>query len=156
MFSEPTLPHAKVARSRLSSGTAKNRLRCTHLRALAAGTFPEIGSWAECLRRSSRCDALKAACTCDSRCRHRLASAVEFQMPSSRVCGGSLFPQEGCPLPRYGRVGQERDANDFGVCVAGPVRCTPHESPQSDPCGEYSENPMRVLRVSHESTQSTP
>jgi hypothetical protein len=38
------------------------------------------------------------------------------------MCGGSLFPQEGCPLTRYGREGQDKDANDFGVCVAGPVR----------------------------------
>jgi hypothetical protein len=38
------------------------------------------------------------------------------------VCGGSLFPQDGCPLARHGREGQDKDANDFGVCVAGPVR----------------------------------
>ena len=43
-------------------------------------------------------------------------------MPSPRVRGGSLFPQEGCPLARYGREGQDKDASDFGVCVAGPVR----------------------------------
>jgi hypothetical protein len=40
----------------------------------------------------------------------------------ARMCGCSLFPQEGCPLVRYGREGQNKDANDFGVCVAGPVR----------------------------------
>ncbi len=39
---------------------------------------------------------------------------------SGRRC--SLFPQEGCPLARYGREGQDKDANGFGVCVAGPVR----------------------------------
>ncbi len=39
---------------------------------------------------------------------------------SGRRC--SLFPQEGCPLARYGREGQDKDASDFGVCVAGPVR----------------------------------
>jgi hypothetical protein len=41
------------------------------------------------------------------------------------VCGGSLFPQEGCPLARHGRESQDKVANDFGVCVAGPVRRTP-------------------------------
>jgi hypothetical protein len=104
----------------------------------------------------------------DSRCRHRLASAVELQMPSSRVCGGgSLFRQEGCPLQRYGRVGQDRDANDFGVCVAGPacptpnenILLVPHVSAQNTPCARgshqgsqstpsgYYEYPMRVLTV---------
>ena len=33
-----------------------------------------------------------------------------------------LFPQEGCPLARDGREGQDKDANDFGRCVPGPVR----------------------------------
>ena len=49
-------------------------------------------------------------------------SALELPTPraSGRRC--SLFPQEGCPLTRYGREGQDKDANDFGVCVAGPVR----------------------------------
>jgi hypothetical protein len=134
----------------LSGAKTADRLGFQYLRALAAGTLPEIGLWAECLRHSSRCDALKAACTCDSRCRHRLGSAVALQMPNSRVCGGgSLFPQEGCPLQRYGRVGQDRDANDFGVCLAGPVCPTPNEnillvphvSAQSTPC-EISEYPM--------------
>jgi hypothetical protein len=40
----------------------------------------------------------------------------------ARMCGGSLFPQEGCPLARYGREGQDQSASDFGACVAGPVR----------------------------------
>jgi hypothetical protein len=39
-----------------------------------------------------------------------------------RVCVGSVFPQEGCPLARFDRVGQDNTASDFGVCVAGPVR----------------------------------
>jgi uncharacterized membrane protein len=49
-------------------------------------------------------------------------SALEPATPraSGRRC--SLFPQEGCPLARHGREGQDKDANDFGVCVAGPVR----------------------------------
>ena len=52
-------------------------------------------------------------------------SALEPATPraSRRRC--SLFPQEGCPLARHGREGQDKDANDFGVCVAGPVRRTP-------------------------------
>ena len=50
----------------------------------------------------------------------RLPSSRRCRAP--RVCGCSLFPQEGCPLLRYGREGQDPDANDFGVCVAGPVR----------------------------------
>jgi hypothetical protein len=49
-------------------------------------------------------------------------SAREPALPraSGRRC--SLFPQEGCPLARHGREGQEKDASDFGMCVAGPVR----------------------------------
>ncbi len=52
-----------------------------------------------------------------------MAASPEPPMPSpARLCGGSLFPQEGCPLTRHGREGQDKDANDFGECVAGPVR----------------------------------
>ena len=51
--------------------------------------------------------------------------ALESSTPSSRVFGCSLFPQEGCPLARYERGGQDKVANDYGVCVAGPVRRTP-------------------------------
>ncbi len=52
------------------------------------------------------------------------ASALErFDAePAPHVCGGSLFPQEGCPLARNGREGQNSTAFDFGVCKAGPVR----------------------------------
>jgi hypothetical protein len=50
------------------------------------------------------------------------ASALERFDAEPGICGGSLFPQEGCPLARHGREGQDKDANDFGVCVAGPVR----------------------------------
>ncbi len=51
--------------------------------------------------------------------------ALEPSTPIASGCRCSLFPQEGCPLARYGREGQNKDANDFGVCVAGPVRRTP-------------------------------
>jgi hypothetical protein len=50
------------------------------------------------------------------------ASALEPATPRASGRGCSLFPQEGCPLARYGREGQDKTANDFGVCVAGPVR----------------------------------
>jgi hypothetical protein len=46
---------------------------------------------------------------------------------SSRALGRcslsvSLFPQGGCPLARYARIGQDRDTNNFGMCEPGPVR----------------------------------
>jgi hypothetical protein len=50
------------------------------------------------------------------------ASALERFDAEPRMCGGSLFPQEGCPLARHGREGQDQNASDFGVCVAWPVR----------------------------------
>jgi hypothetical protein len=34
----------------------------------------------------------------------------------------SLFPQDGCLLARSSRVGQNDTANNFGVCMPGPVR----------------------------------
>ncbi len=49
-------------------------------------------------------------------------SALKPPALSLRMCGGSLYPQEGCALARHGREGQDKDTNDFGVCVAGPVR----------------------------------
>jgi hypothetical protein len=49
-------------------------------------------------------------------------SALEPATPRASCRRCSLFPQEGCPLARYGREGQDKDTNDFGVCVAGPVR----------------------------------
>ena len=52
----------------------------------------------------------------------RSVSALDPETPTASCCRCSLFPQEGCPLARYGREGQNKDANDFGVCVAGPVR----------------------------------
>jgi hypothetical protein len=52
-----------------------------------------------------------------------LGSALEPRAPG--VYGCSLFPQEGCPLVRYGREGQDKVANDFGVCKAWPVRRMP-------------------------------
>ena len=82
----------------------------------AAGNCLEIGSRAECRRRSSRCASLNS---CTHRRRPLLLSR---RCRAPRVCGCSLFPQEGCPLARYGREGQDPAANDFGVCVAGPVR----------------------------------
>ncbi len=50
------------------------------------------------------------------------ACALEPATPraSGRRC--SLFPQEGCPLARHSREGHDEDADDFGVCVAWPVR----------------------------------
>ena len=38
------------------------------------------------------------------------------------MCCRSLFPQEGCPLERHGRVGQSKAANDFGECKPWTVR----------------------------------
>ena len=49
-------------------------------------------------------------------------SALEPATPRASCRRCSLFPQEGCPLARHGRECQDKDANDFGVCVAGPVR----------------------------------
>jgi hypothetical protein len=49
-------------------------------------------------------------------------SALELPTPRASCRRCSLFPQDGCPLVRHGREGQDKDANDFGVCVAGPVR----------------------------------
>ncbi len=49
-------------------------------------------------------------------------SALELATPRASCRRCSLFPQEGCPLARHGREGQDKAANDFGVCVAGPVR----------------------------------
>ena len=46
---------------------------------------------------------------------------ANWQCPSLSCCC-SLYPQEGCPLARYGREGQDKNANSFGVCVPGPVR----------------------------------
>ena len=51
-----------------------------------------------------------------------LGSALNPATPRASCRRCSLFPQEGCPLARYGRESQDKDANDFGVCVAGPVR----------------------------------
>ncbi len=52
-------------------------------------------------------------------------SALEPATPTASGRGCSLFPQEGCPLARYRREGQDQAADDFGVCVAEPVRRTP-------------------------------
>ncbi len=52
-------------------------------------------------------------------------SALEPATPRASCRRCSLIPQEGCPLARHGRDGQDKHASDFGVCVAGPVRRTP-------------------------------
>ncbi len=52
-------------------------------------------------------------------------SVSDLEPARACYCRCSLFPQEGCPLARHGREGQDKDANDFGVCVAGPVRRLP-------------------------------
>jgi hypothetical protein len=94
----------------MSASASLRRSRC------AAGGWSEIGSRAECRHRSSRCASLYS-------CTHRRRSLLSTrQCRASRMCGCSLFPQEGCPLARHGREGQDQDASDFGVCVAGPVR----------------------------------
>ena len=69
-----------------------------------------------------------------------LGSALNPATPRASCRRCSLFPQEGCPLARYGRESQDKDANDFGVCVAGPVRplvavpiCPSLQHAQKDP-----------------------
>jgi hypothetical protein len=86
------------------------------------------------------------------------ASALEPATPraSCRVC--SLFPQEGCPLARHGREGQDKDASDFGVCVAGPVRplvAVPlgpslphaHKAPAHKPTHAHRRETDREIRI---------
>ena len=82
----------------------------------AAGSCLEIGSKADCRRRTSQCASLHS-CTHRRRC-----LLLTRRCRALRMCGCSLFPQEGCPLARHGREGQDKTASDFGVCVAGPVR----------------------------------
>ena len=94
----------------MSGSASLRKSRC------AAGSYLEIGSRAECRRRSSQC----APPDSSTHRRRFLPSTRRCRAP--RVCGGSLFPQEGCPLARHGREGQDPAASDFGVCVAGPVR----------------------------------
>jgi hypothetical protein len=53
---------------------------------------------------------------------YALPSVSALEPARACYCRCSLFPQEGCLLVRHGREGQDKDASDFGVCVAGPVR----------------------------------
>jgi hypothetical protein len=94
----------------MSASASLRKSRC------AAGSWLEIGSRAACRRRSSQCASVLS-------CTHRRRPLLSTRRCRAlRMCGCSLFPQEGCPLARHGREGQDKTASDFGVCVAGPVR----------------------------------
>ena len=130
----------------MSASASLRKSRC------AAGILQEIGSRAECRRRSSRCASLIS-------CTHRRQSLLSTrQCRATHVCRGSLFPQEGCPLARYERVDQDKDANDFGVCVAGPVRplvAVPlgpslphaHKAPAHKPTHAHRRETDREIRI---------
>ncbi len=78
-------------------------------------------------------------------------SALECFDAEPRMCGGSLFPQEGCPLARHGREGQDKTANDFGVCVAGPVR--PLAAVSIRPCSTHKH--LHTTQRSHTGVKQT-
>ncbi len=86
-------------------------------------------------------------------------SALEPATPRASCRRCSLFPQEGCPLARHGREGQDQTANDFGVCVAGPVRplvAVPigrslqhaHKAPAHKPTLAHRREPDREIGIS--------